>query len=280
MISAPPSSRSVDPRLAAAGGVMRDTVGAIHNLQHLLGSMRVGPKALSRVIPDVHASCAPMVTAARDLVATARARVESVPSCADLAELIVVRMRELERALDHAKGVTLKASDRLMLEGTVTRVVKDLDGALELVELLVEASATGRVPVDVTDVVRESGSRPDTGSGRGRRVRVSIDAPEGAVLVRVNPRLALRLFAFSVAAAVGGKEDAVHAVITSDQASCRLHVEPSRGGKDGVIVPAPPLIDLSLRCAAEVARGGGGSLEASPDRAFVNLTFPIAEPDL
>ncbi len=41
----PPPSRSVDPRLASASGVMRDTLGAIHNLQHLLGSVRVGPKA-------------------------------------------------------------------------------------------------------------------------------------------------------------------------------------------------------------------------------------------
>ena len=257
---------------------MRDTVGAIHNLQHLLGSMKVGPKALARVIPDVHASCAPMVTAARDLVATARVRVESATSCGELAELVIARMRELERALEHAKGGTLKASDRLMLESTVGKVVKDLDGSLELVELLVEASATGRVPVDVTDVVRESGGRPDTGSGRGRRVRVSIEGPPQPVLVRVNPRLALRLFAFSVAA-VGGKDDAAHTVITSDATTCSLRVEPGRPGKEGVIVPAPPLIDLSLRCSAEVARGGGASLEASDDRAFVTLTFPIAELD-
>jgi len=257
---------------------MRDTVGAIHNLQHLLGSMRVGPKALARVIPDVHASCAPMITAARDLVATARVRVESAASCGEIAELVIARMRELERALEHAKGGSLKASDHLMLESTVGRVVKDLDGSLELVELLVEASATGRVPVDVTDVVRESGSRPDTGSGRGRRIRVSIDGPPEPVLVRVNPRLALRLFAFSVAA-VGGKEDAVHTVITADASNCSLRVEAARAGRDGVIIPAPPLIDLSLRCCAEVARGGGGSLEAGEDRAFVTLTFPIAELD-
>ena len=58
-----------------------------------------------------------------------------------------------------------------------------------------------------------------------------------------------------------------------------LGVEKARAGRDGVIVPAPPLIDLSLRCCAEVARGGGGSLEAGDDRAFVTLTFPIAEMD-
>ena len=75
--------------------------------------MKVGPKALSRVIPDVHASCSPMMVAARDLVAVARVRTPSAASVSELAELVVGRMRELERALELGKGTTLKASDRL-----------------------------------------------------------------------------------------------------------------------------------------------------------------------
>jgi hypothetical protein len=276
---APPSSRSVEPRLAALGGVMRDTVGAIHNLQHLLGSVKVGPKALSRVLPDVHASCNPMIEAVKDLVAAASVRSEAVPSSTELASLVVARMRELEQALEQATSGALRASDRLNLEGAVGRVVKDLDGALELVELVVEASATGRVPVDVTDVVRESANRPDTGSGRGRRVRVSFSVPPAPLLVRVNPRLALRLFAFAVAAA-GGK-DVVHTTIGEEGGKCYMRVEPAVTGaaaKDAVTVPVPPLIDLSLRCASEVARSADGFLDVwSPPAAVV--VFPIADSD-
>jgi hypothetical protein len=276
---APSSSRTVDPRLAAASGVMRDTVGAIHNLQHLLGSVKVGPKALARVIPDVHASCAPMMVAARDLVATAREKAQSAASAGELAELVVVRMRELERALDIANASSLRASDRLNLESTVGRVVRDLDGALELVELLVEASATSRVPVDVTDVVRESANRPDTGSGRGKKVRLTIEGPGEAVLVRVNPRLALRVFAFAVAAAAAEGKDGVHTVVTADATTCRLVVSTAPSQKDGVIVAVPPLIDLSFRCAAEVARGAGGSLEVGAAPASAIVTFPVAQSD-
>jgi hypothetical protein len=259
---------------------MRDTVGAIHNLQHLLGSVKVGPKALSRVLPDVHASCNPMIDAVKDLVAASRVRAEGVPSSTELASLVVTRMEELEQALNQATAGALRASDRLNLESAVNRVVKDLDGALELVELVVEASATGRVPVDVTDVVRESANRPDTGSGRGRRVRVSFTVPPAPILVRVNPRLALRLFAFAVAAA-GGK-DVVHAAISLDGDKCYMRVEPATAGapaaKDAVIVPAPPLIDLSLRCASEVARSAGGFLDVWTPPAAV-VVFPIAEGD-
>src|SRR5689334_20279522 len=110
-----PSSRSVDPRLASASGVMRDTVGAIHNLQHLLGSVKVGPKALARVVPDVHASCAPMITAARDLVEATKVGALSATSAPELAALVTERMHELERALDRVNASAFGAADRLAL---------------------------------------------------------------------------------------------------------------------------------------------------------------------
>src|SRR3954471_18990051 len=103
-MAAPPSSRSVDPRLAATSGMMRDTVGGIHNLQHLLSSVKVGPKALARVIPFVHASCAPLIASAGDLPQDASARLGSSASFEALSELVTRRMRELERVLDEARG--------------------------------------------------------------------------------------------------------------------------------------------------------------------------------
>jgi len=204
---------------------MRDTVGGIHNLQHLLGSVKVGPKALARVIPFVHASCAPLIAAAEDLPRDASARLGSAESFDALSKLVTRRMRELEHVLGETRGEALRASDRLRLEAAISSTVKDLDGALELIELMVEATATGRVPVDVTDVIRESTVRQDTGSGRGRRVDLSFEEPLTPVAVLVNPRLALRLVGFAAAIATG-REGGVHVQVTTDESSCRLAIAP------------------------------------------------------
>jgi hypothetical protein len=274
----PPSSRTVDPRLSAASGVMRDTLGAIHNLQHLLGSVKVGPKALARVIPDVHASCVPMIAAARDLVLGASHSLSSATSIKALGELVTSRMEELERTLAGASG-QLRASDRLKLEVAVAAGVRDLDGALELVELLVEASATGSVPVDVTDVIRESAVRPDTGSGRGHRVKVTWVNPAAPTSVRVNPRLALRLVAF--AAALAGHRDAgVHVSVTTVSGGCQLLFASPSGAGDTMLVAVPPLIALSERCVVEVARAAAETTIAlfSGDRGS-SILFPLAPAD-
>jgi hypothetical protein len=277
---APTSSRSVDPRLAAASGVMRDTIGAIHNLQHLLGSVRVGPKALARVVPDVHASCRPMILAAREMIEAASGGLLGGP-VGELGELVAGRMGELENTLGQMSRSAFRASDRLSLETALTAVVRDLDGALELVELMVEASATSRVPVAVSDVIRESANRIDTGSGRGRRLKVTFAAPGSAALVRVNPRLALRLFAFAVALPSGKDGVVVRTEISGGVCNLRISPRvsgdtiPPRDGGGTVLVAVPPLIDLSRLCACEVARVTGSTLEASSAERTSVLSLPL-----
>jgi hypothetical protein len=251
---------------------MKDTVGGIHNLQHLLGSVRVGPKALARVVPDVHASCSPMIVAARSLVAATREGPLGT-SVEDLGELVVSRMSELESTLGRVSASAFRAADRLSLENALISVVRDLDGALELVELMVEASATGRVPVAMTDVIRESANRPDTGSGRGRRLRVTFVAPPSAVLVRVNPRLALRLFAFATALAAG--KDGAHANAEILATTCVIRISSPSGGGDSVLVAVPPLIELSRHCARRVATAAGATLDAEPGERVAVLTLPL-----
>lgn len=269
----PASSRSVDPRLASASGVIRDTLGAIHNLLHLLGSMRVGPKALARVIPDVQASCNQMVVAIREVVAATEGAKLSSKAVVDTGQLVVARMKELERALGRAKKSGLRAAERLGLEQTVRGIARDLDGALEIVELLSEASATGSVPVDVTDVVRESAVRADQGAGRSRRLSVTFAAPATPAVAKVNPRLAMRLFAFGAAIAAG-RERSVHVTIEATDDSCALRIAPGSGGGAAVLVVAPRLIQPTPECVEAVARAVGAALERTS--AGVTLTLPRA----
>ena len=180
---------------------------------------------------------------------------------------------ELEGTLGRVSESAFRANDRLSLEKALISVVRDLDGALELVELMVEASATGRVPVAVTDVIRESANRFDTGSGRGRRLRVTFSTPGSPVLVRVNPRLALRLFAFAVALAAG--KDGVHVRGEFEDGACMLRVSSPSTGGEAVLVAIPPLIELSRFCAREVAAASGALLDATPGERAAVLTLPL-----
>lgn len=272
----PASSRSVDPRLASASGVIRDTLGAIHNLVHLLGSVRVGPKGLARVIPDVQASCNQMIAAIREVVSTTEGSKIGSKAVSDAGAIVAARMKDLERALGLAKKSGLRAADRLSLERTVAAIARDMDGVLELVELLSEASATGSVPVDVTDVIRESAVRSDQALGRSKRLSVTLTIPDTPVIARVNPRLAMRLFAFAAALAAQ-KARGVHASIRATGENCVLHITPPASDGTAVIVAAPRLIAPSADCVAAVARAAGARLDRE-DRA-VTLTLPQAQPE-
>jgi hypothetical protein len=272
----PASSRSVDPRLASASGAMRDTLGAIHNLAHLLGSVRVGPKGLARVIPDVQASCNQMVAAIREVVSTTEGAAVGSKAVGEVAQIVEVKMKDLERALGLAKRSSLRAADRLTLERTVRAIARDLDGALEVVELLTEASATGSVPVDVTDFIRESIVRADQGTSRSRRLSVSFDAPESPVIAKMNPRLAMRLFAFGAALAAN-KSRSVHVAIAATEESCILDVAPTTGAGSTVVISAPRLIEPSADCVAAVAKAAGAKFER--EATGIRLVLPRAQPD-
>ena len=58
----PPSWRpDVDQfRAEVYRGTVRDALGGLRNLEQLLGSLRVGPRALLSVFPEFQACCAPL----------------------------------------------------------------------------------------------------------------------------------------------------------------------------------------------------------------------------
>src|SRR5215217_5435988 len=104
--------------LEAARGTVRNGLAAVGNLWELLKSVRVGPKALRTVLPDVLAACSPVLESLEKLLA-------AVPTgegteCADaLRNLTLLRVKDLERALVHERRKPLKAAERLSLERVV-----------------------------------------------------------------------------------------------------------------------------------------------------------------
>jgi hypothetical protein len=217
-----------------------------------------------------------MVGAIHEVVSTTEGSKLGTKAVGDVAIIVTSRMKDLERALGLAKKSGLRAADRLALERTVTAIARDLGGALDLVELLSEASATGSVPVDVTDVIRESAVRSDQAAGRSRRLSVTFVATETPVIARVNPRLAMRLFAFGAALAAG-KSRAVHTIIRATDENCILHIAPATAPDSPVVVAAPRLIAPSEDCVASVAEAAEARFERKEGE--VTLTFPRAHPE-
>jgi hypothetical protein len=236
--------------------------------------MKVGPKALAKVIPDVRASCAPMIAAAEGLTKVTEGTAFDMKPVGELGRLVAARMTEFDRALGKVRSATLRASDRLGLETLVGRIITDLDGARELMDLLAEASATSSVPVDVTDVIRESAARPDATGGRTARAIVSFADPASAVLVKANPRLAMRLLAFAVAFAV--RRDGVNISIAADADRCTLSLSAGAAQPGGRVVLTPAVIDLSLPFVIETANSAGARLTAEAGSGKALLSFPLA----
>ena len=259
------TSRRVDPRLASAFGALRDAVGAIHNLEALVGSLRVGPRSLEKVIPDVSRACAPMATAAADLAQGA-----TTGPLAALEARFAGSARELEAALGSFQGA-LRARDRLALERSLRTVATDLDGAIDLAELLVESTARGRVPVDPGDVVREAAARPAAGLGRAERLPVTFADVKGAPTLSVNPRLAVRLFAFAAALGAGsGRPRRAHVSLDFSRPGwCALRVAAGEGPGAPLSLPLPTLLGLSREFAATIARESGAALEIEAAGASV-----------
>jgi len=62
--------------LAESRGIVRDALAAIGNLEHLLRSPRVGPRALAQVIPGLRGLCDPLLASVEQMLAQVRVSAE------------------------------------------------------------------------------------------------------------------------------------------------------------------------------------------------------------
>src|SRR6188508_1032261 len=99
----PPSSRPYldeNPSLAEARATLRDALGALGNLDQLLRSLRVGPKAISAVLPDVLDSCGPAERATRELLNATGTRLGSTTAVTELEHFFTPRFEELQHSIE------------------------------------------------------------------------------------------------------------------------------------------------------------------------------------
>lgn len=274
----PPSSQRapVDPRLEAARGLVRDSVGALRNLEQLLESIRVGPRALSSVIPDVHASCGPLRGAVRELLQALALQLPDASAVTALEEFFAPRLDDLERALGDAKGRTLNARARLELEDVVTRSARDLDAARALVDLLDDAVSRPAITIDLFELVRQSFKATDATT---RTVTATLQGTKDGCELSLNPRVTMALVGIGVQLVAANVTNGTPPCVTIEQlpdGACSITVTPGPGDGEQIVLATRTLIEPTAICAEAAARAIGVRLERAPGSARVALSWAAA----
>ncbi len=250
---------------------MRDALGSLRNLEQLLRSIKVGPRALATVLPSVHAACAPLLASCRELLDSI-APLGAAPSAIDA--FVTPRLVALERALAAAMETPLHARQRLALEAAVTRAAADLEAGCALVDLLDRARTAPATPVSLVEVTRSTHGPP---AGAATRVleRVSgtlTTAPAADVLV--NPGVAAELLRIAVRMVIAAHPGVTPHVRVGPEGAARSGIRGSPRPTSGepILLLAPPLIEPTIVSARAAARATGGEFVCQPD-GTVTLTW-------
>lgn len=254
---------------------MREALGAIRNLEQLLGSVRVGPKALSEVVPDARAACRELASATSELLNGLRPHLAEAKPVEQLAGFIEPRIDELESALARAAGGPINASARLTLESTVARVVADIDAARGLIELL-ETATRGRLNrVLLTEVVLEppaAGLQANPDTGATVRATLAHGALQAEVLA--NPYVTKSLLAIAIALVQPHSDDHPSVRIAShDDGSCTISVRPPAIEGESFQIAVPRLVEPTLSCARAAASAAGAQFSFDSETSEATLRW-------
>jgi len=275
MSTKPPSSHlSAEGPQADARGVFRDALGGLSNLRQLLHSIRVGPKALGAVLPDVHASCEPLGVSLEELLEAIASELPEPRATDGLRTFVTPRLSELEKALATAMRSALNARNRLQLEEVVDRLSRELDTVRELVELLEDAIEGPTVRLSLLEIVRQAAAGPERAGREGIRATLS-STPEGLELL-VNARVAMALLASGANLVAGGDAQAVpHVQIGKlPQGGCGLSVSREPEAGEALSLPRRWLIEPTLPCLEVAARLAGARLERGRADSSFSVIWP------
>jgi hypothetical protein len=264
----PPSSR--EATLETARGSLRETLGALRNFSQLLHSLRVAPKSLTSVLPDVIDALTPMRASAHGWLEALGIDPRVSHAKAALNSFIFPRIDELEQEMRDAAVRPINAKSRLGLEDVVARCSFELDAARELLQLLEDAVFARRVRLDPRELVREAFTSPPSARAEGRTlVSAMLSSHDGGPELEISPRVTMALIALGVEL-VGARpsRETPHVLVTGDdEVACTVHItrkayatgEPLVLASRGVIEPTVPCLQAAAAITGgEVSWDGSG----------------------
>jgi len=268
-----PASQSA---LSIARGAVREGLAALDGFGELLGSRRVGPKALERARADLGEACASLGTAICSLASVIdeafgedeAARASTSALCAHAIE----RARVLVAAVD-VKGPLGDARRRLALEAAVKRHGAELKDAVALCDLLAAAAAPAPTELDLLDVLEQ---RFGAAGRVEASVRVGIDAIRPAPLVADRHLFGALVEVAAAHAAKRGMASPRLGVVKWKDGSLLVRIGPSPRGSAApratMEIPVRGDVPGTLEAAKVAARRAGMKLEVDPATGAVTIS--------
>lgn len=274
----PPSSRpylSRDPALVEARGTLRDALGSVQNLDQLLRSLRVGPKALSAVLPDVHESCTPARKALSRLLRATASRLDD-PSCVKaLAEFVEPLFGKLQLAIGRASERPMNARHRLELERTVGDAWPRLDAARALLDLLEESLSAPLIRLKLSELLSEISFKPDRRDDDSA-VFATLEGTPGDVELLVQPQVAMSVFSLGINLNARDDGRCGIAVRVAPDRSCTVRFKPRAEGGQELRIAKLELIPPTTTCIDLAASRMGCTVERDSDTTSFSVHWPAS----
>ncbi len=258
--------KNESPR-ASAWGRTRDALAAVHNLETLLRSPRVGASTLAALLPELVGSCVVLRAAFDGAESLART---------ELAAYANERLLVLEHALNEAGAGGLETRARLALEQVVSSVLSELDAAVDLLDLSERAHGASVGELSLAELTRAAlgmvGSSPPSAEG----VLVRVDTEDAACVVLADPHVVARVLGGAIVRvrAAGVRDIVVRARCEARAVTLTVAPAPADGATGSPVTTRVmrriPPTDAILEDAVTAI---GGRLAAG-ERSVV-LSFPV-----
>jgi hypothetical protein len=256
-------------------GALRDALAVLRNLDQLLRSLRVGPKALAAVLPEVHASCGVLLVSAEALLGEVRNALPGGEDAVDtLWHFIEPRVRQLEQELAEAQKRPMSAKYRLGLQKTLVSLAGDLDAARALVDLLGNAVWGARVWLSPVELVNQSSQSAEPVLQRLPPLDASlvVSGPGGELLVNARAALALVAIGVNWVMAADSRLSPVVSIVSGDT-QCRIGIGQGGGMGEPLVVARWRIVEPTMACLAVAARAIGANIESTHDVRELAVTW-------
>ncbi len=267
-------------RVDAARGAVRDALGGLRNLEQLSSSMRVGPRSLSSVLPDVSASCVPLREGLEELMTAVAAahRTDTHNALASLREYAMPRIDELSEALTRSERQPMQARNRLNLQHVIGRLGQELGLAAEFVDFLGVSVWSEPMTVTMQDLLLEAfRSGEPTGDPADLR-QVTLVPARGEAELHTSPRAVIPMLVLLVRVMLDKHVGAVpHISLTHEKPGFSGVVVSATGGEgDPRWIIGRPIIPAAKDCLATAALALNVSLEMSASLDRIVAEFALA----
>jgi hypothetical protein len=266
-------------RVDAARGTVLDALGGLRNLEKLSGSMRVGPRSLSSVLPDVLASCEPLRSGLDALfLAVETQRLDTRGALEQLRNHSQPCLSELKEILSYSEKQPMQARNRLKLQQTVGRIARELGATAELVDFLGMCVWSRPMTVTMQDLMLEAFRANEPTGDLNELRKVELQQTTGEVELHVRPRAVIPMLVLLVRVMLRRHPTATPFVVLEPESQGISRISISASGDKGESrwILNRPVIPAAKECLETAARALDVRLEISDDLDYMAAAFSVS----